>query len=136
MAATLCSIYEQMEREADKKGQATAMLRGGVRVKRTISTISDGDETVFLNTCAIWRRHKKLGDTEIITFRKHFAIPDGARRLPNKGQKEHWETVELEAADGEMEQGRVKWYGIAWKWQTCPEGQKQTLHEYTIGDRL
>jgi len=105
---TLAGIYQQMIREASRHGRSTAQLSGGVKL--TLTSVEG------ISTIAVWRRHKKLSDTEIITFSKHFDVPAGARRLPEAGQRERVIRAEREAADGTMDEGSVTWYGIAWQW--------------------
>lgn len=100
--ATLSTIFQQMTKEAARHGRSTAQLRGGVRL--TLTT-AEG-----ISTIAVWRRHKRLSDTEIITFQRHFDVPPAARRLPPDGQRER------DAADGTMDEGSVRWYGVAWQW--------------------
>ncbi len=105
----LKALFDQMHQQAKRQGKSKAKLRGGVkvivRVKPTATTV------------AVWRPKKKLGDTEISVFRDYFGVPTGAKRLPPAGQQERWDEITLEAADGSMEQGRIKWYGVAWRWQ-------------------
>jgi len=105
----LTDIYRQLCHEARRHGKSQAILRGGVKV--VVVAVHSA------TTVAVWRPKRKLGDTELVVFRDYFGVPTGAKRLPPEGQEERWVEIALEAADGSMEQGRIKWYGVAWRWQ-------------------
>lgn len=81
------------------KDQRCALLHGASFVVR----VRDGVITVRLK-----RKGKKLGDTELNTFRAHFGIPPGARRIPAEGQEEV--TV---VEDGEQ----VVYFCVAFRWK-------------------
>lgn len=102
---TLDDLIEQMQKEAKRSGTSRAQLRGGVKVVCFIHRQT---------TIAVWRRGKKLSDTEIMTFYTHFSIPAHAVRLPAKGQEEKKVEHERESVDGTIEKGIVTWYGVAW----------------------
>jgi hypothetical protein len=98
----LREIYELMHWEADKYGESTSRLKGGVKMK----LVKHGSGSY---TIAVWRRHKKLGETEIITFHRHFAIPAGAKRIPATGQAERF------GMDDGPVSTEAHWFGVAWK---------------------
>jgi len=94
---SLSSIYTELHRNAARTGTDRAMeLKGGarlaVRVKEGIVTLT------------ISRKTKRIGDTELITFKRDCGVPDTAVRFPldEQGTKEH---------DG------ATWYYIAYRWR-------------------
>lgn len=50
--------------------------------------------------CSVARKDKRLGDTELVTFRAQCGVPAAARRIPDEGQKER---------DG--------WFQVGWVWE-------------------
>jgi hypothetical protein len=89
----LSRLYEQLYQQALRRPRTQrAPLPGGARLAITIT------ETHAIVSFA--RHGKRLGDTEITTFRAHCGIPDIAQRIPEQGQ----------ALQGES------WYVMGYTW--------------------
>jgi hypothetical protein len=94
---SLSSIYTELHRNAARTGQDRAMeLKGGarlaVRVKAGIVTIT------------ISRKGKKVGDTELVTFKRDCNVPSAAVRIPAEDQ--HTRTIE-----------GVVWHSVSFCWR-------------------
>jgi hypothetical protein len=78
----LSRLYEQLRHQAGRRpGEVQRCpLPGGARMSLTIQ--AGRAMLVFA------RRGKRLGDTELITFRAHCEVPERARRVPEQGQTE------------------------------------------------
>lgn len=93
---SLSSIFTELHRNAARTGTDRATdLRGGarlaVRVKEGIVTLT------------ISRKAKKLGDVELVTFKRDCGVPDTATRFPADGQR-------LIEHDGEP------WHSVSFRW--------------------
>jgi hypothetical protein len=91
---------ESIFREAKIQAQRTQTdrplnLRGGARLVVRVN------ENVV--TLTIARKAKKVGDTELITFKRDCAVPDNAIRFPQEGQN-------TRDADGQT------WWYVAFRW--------------------
>lgn len=93
---TLSSLYTELHRQAERHGEDRAVeLKGGARLAvRCIDGVT---------TLTISRKGKKLGDTEIVTFKQHCGVPETATRYPAEGQN-------TRDADG------VAWFYVAYRW--------------------
>lgn len=75
----LADLYRGIEQIARQTGRVKrAALPGGAAIVVKI----DGD----VHKVMFERKTKPLGDVELITFRRHCAIPDEATRFPPEGQ--------------------------------------------------
>jgi len=72
-------------------------LAGGARLVVRVQ-----DEIV---TLTISRKKKRVGDTELLTFKRDCNVPEGAVRFPQEGQNPR------EAADG------TTWWYVAYRWR-------------------
>lgn len=94
---SLSSLYTELHRQAERHGEDRAIeLKGGARLAvRCVDGVT---------TLTISRKGKKVGDTEIATFRRDCGVPANAIRFPQEGQntREH---------DG------ATWWYIAYRWR-------------------
>ena len=79
---SLANLYTELHRNAARTGTDRPLeLRGGARlVVRSI----DGVVTLTIS-----RAKKRVGDTELITFRRDCGVPPDAARYPAEGQGQH-----------------------------------------------
>lgn len=90
-------MYTELHRAAARTGTDRAIdLRGGARIA---VRVKDG-----IVTLTISRKAKRIGDTELITFRRDCGVPETAIRFPldAQGTKEH---------DG------ATWHYVAYRWR-------------------
>ena len=79
---SLSSIYTELHRRAALTGEDRAIdLKGGARLAVRVQ----GDVT----TLTISRQKKRVGDTELITFKRDCNVPETAARIPAEGQGQH-----------------------------------------------
>jgi hypothetical protein len=96
----LAAIYAELHRNAERTGEARSTgLSGGARL--TVR-VREGHTTL-----TIARRGKRVGDREIVTFRRDCGVPASAERRPKEGQK----TLQ--------HQGATWWY-VAFRWSEQP----------------
>jgi len=94
---SLSSIYTELHRNAARTGQDRAQeLRGGARLAVRVPA-----GVVILT---ISRKGKRIGDVEMVTFRRDCCVPDTAERIPAEGQREH-------DRDGEH------WHSVSYRWK-------------------
>ena len=94
---SLSSIYTELHRNAARTGQDRAMeLKGGARLAVRVQA--------GVVTLTISRAKKKVGDAELITFKRDCGVPEGAVRFPMEGQRtsEH---------DGQS------WFSVSFRWR-------------------
>lgn len=94
---SLSSLYTELHRRASETGDDRAIdLKGGarlaVRVQQGIVTLT------------ISRKSKRVGDTELITFRRECGVPEHAIRFPQEDQN-------TKERDGAV------WHYIAYRWR-------------------
>jgi hypothetical protein len=76
---SLSSIYTELHRHAARTGTDRAQtLTGGARIAVRVQA--------GIVTLTISRQKKKVGDTELITFRRDCGVPPDAARYPAEGQ--------------------------------------------------
>lgn len=82
---SLVSLFMEAKIQAARTGEDRPMeLRGGARlVVRSIDGVI---------TLTISRPKKRVGDTELITFRRDCGVPPDAARYPAEGQGQHGES--------------------------------------------
>jgi hypothetical protein len=86
-----------MKRRAALTGEDRAQeLKGGARIA---VRVQDG-----VTTLTISRKAKRLGDTEIVTFRRDCGVPSTAIRFPQEDQG-------TRTVDG------LQWFYIAYRWR-------------------
>ena len=73
--------------------------------------VRDGVITVRLK-----RKGKRLGDTELETFKAHFGIPPGAERIPAEGQEEV-RVIEPVKEPIEATEVQVTYFCVAFRWK-------------------
>ena len=81
---SLSSIYTELHRQAARTGTDRATdLRGGARIAVRVQA--------GIVTLTISRKARRLGDTEIVTFKRDCGVPVSAIRFPqeDQGTKEH-----------------------------------------------
>jgi hypothetical protein len=93
-------IYDQLLTRATQSGtdQAANLAHGArlaVRYRASITTVT------------ISRDQKRVGDTEIVTFRRVCRVPADAERIPSEGQgkKGGWHYVAFRWRDGGSDEG-------------------------------
>jgi hypothetical protein len=93
---SLSSMYQELHRRAAETGEDRALdLRGGARIA---VRVKDGVVTLTIS-----RSKKKVGDTELITFKRDCGVPDDAARYPAEGQ-------------GVKEHSGMPWHYIVYRW--------------------
>lgn len=93
---SITAIYDELHRRARETGEARGQtLTGGARL-----TVRVRERTT---TLTISRKGKKVGDPEIVTFKRDCGVPDGAERRPNDGQG-------TQAHDG------ATWHYVSYRW--------------------
>ena len=76
---SLSNLYTELHRRASQTGEDRAIdLKGGARLA---VRVRDG-----VTTLTISRKGKRLGDTELTTFKQHCSVPPTATRFPADGQ--------------------------------------------------
>lgn len=99
---SLSSVYQELHRRAKETGEDRATtLRGGARLAVRVQ------DTVV--TLTISRKSKRLGDVEIVTFKRDCNVPESAIRFPLEGQNTR--TVE-----------DVVWHSISYRWREDGSG--------------
>jgi hypothetical protein len=99
---SITSIYTELHRRAALTGEdRSQVLTGGARLA---VRVVDG-----VTTLTIARKTKRVGDTELITFRRDCGVPEDATRYPAEGQG----TKDLDGAT---------WHFVAFRWM---EGEAQ-----------
>ena len=94
---SLANLYTELHRRAAASGEDRALdLKGGARLAVRVQA--------GIVTLTISRKAKRIGDTELITFKRDCGVPDSAIRFPldSQGTKEH---------DG------ATWHYIAYRWR-------------------
>jgi hypothetical protein len=94
---SLANMFLEAKIQAARTGTDRSLeLRGGARlVVRSIDGIV---------TLTIARKTKRVGDTELITFRRDCGVPSDAIRFPLEGQ-------------GVIEREGATWHYIAYRWR-------------------
>lgn len=93
---SLASIFTELHRNAARTGTDRAQeLRGGARLAVRVQA--------GVVTLTISRARKKLGDVEIVTFKRDCGVPANAARYPLEGQ-------------GQKEIESVLYFFVAWRW--------------------
>jgi hypothetical protein len=94
---SLSSIYTELHRNAARTRTDRAMeLKGGARLAVRVSA--------GVVTLTISRKGKRVGDTELITFKRECNVPDDAIRFPLDEQG-------TRTVDG------ILWFYIAYRWR-------------------
>jgi hypothetical protein len=94
---SLADLFLQLRIQAERTGEDRRLdLKNGARLSVRVL-----NEVV---TLTISRQKKRVGDTELITFRRDCNVPDGAARYPAKGQNPR-------EVDG------VTWWCITYRWR-------------------
>jgi hypothetical protein len=76
---SLANLYTELHRRARESGEDRALdLRGGARLA---VRVLDG-----VTTLTISRKSRRLGDTEIVVFKRDCGVPPDAIRFPLEGQ--------------------------------------------------
>jgi len=76
---SLANLYTELHRRARESGEDRALdLKGGARLA---VRVLDG-----VTTLTISRKGKRLGDTELVTFKRDCGVPTDAIRFPPDGQ--------------------------------------------------
>ena len=94
---SLSSIYTELHRQAARTGTDRAQtLTGGARI-----AVRCREGVV---TLTISRKAKRIGDTELVTFKRDCGVPESAVRFPaeEQGTKEHDDAT---------------WHYIAFRWR-------------------
>lgn len=93
---SLANMYAELHRNAARSGEDRALdLRGGARIAvRVLGGVT---------TLTISRKGKKVGDTELTTFRRDCGVPETAARYPAEGQQ-------VRERDG------AQWHAITYRW--------------------
>ena len=104
---SLESLFLQTKIQAARTGTDRPLnLKGGARL---VVRVQDG-----IVTLTIARKAKKVGDTELITFKDHCGVPVDAIRFPLEGQN-----TRTDAAG-------VAWSYVAYRWR---EDERGISHE-------
>lgn len=94
---SLSSIYTELHRNAARTGTDRATdLKGGARLAVRVQA--------GVVTLTISRKGKKVGDVEIVVFKRDCNVPESAVRFPQEGQR----TKEHEGAT---------WYAVTYRWR-------------------
>ena len=98
---SLSSIYTELHRQAARTGQDRAQeLKGGARLAvRVLEGIV---------TLTISRKGKRLGVSEIDTFKRDCGVPETAVRFPEEGQQVR-------------EREGSQWHSISYRWREVGE---------------
>jgi hypothetical protein len=99
---SLAAIYAELHRNAARTGELRGQtLTGGarltVRVREGVTTLT------------IARRNARVGDPELIIFKRDCGVPADAERRPAEGQRA-------------MEYGGVLWWYVAYRWEETNGG--------------
>jgi len=99
---SLADIYTELHRNAARTGQDRAMeLKGGARLAVRVQS--------GVVTLTISRKSKRLGDVEIVTFRRDCGVPADAIRFPLDEQ-------------GQRTVDNVTWHFISFRWRESEAG--------------
>ena len=106
--APLATLYQQLVTQATRSERdRSADLPGGARIA---VRVRDGQQTVTFS-----RMRVRLGVTELMTFVRHCAIPNEARRIPGQLSEQGQRVV-----DG------VVWWYVAYTWSVQPTLEQAT----------
>ena len=95
---SLASLYLELHRHAERTGEDRALdLRGGARIADRV--------TQGITTLTISRSKKRVGDTELQTFRRDCGVPPEATRYPTEGQASR------------KDDAGVTWWYVAYRWR-------------------
>lgn len=113
----ITTLYSHLLHQARATGrdQHVELMKGA-----RLSVRAEGTQI----TLTIARKGKRVGDTELVTFRNHCGVPDGAVRWPAEGQ----DLVEREGAG---------WWRVAFRWletPTPPTHDEEERPELEAGD--
>lgn len=94
---SLSAIYFELHRQAARSGEDrshtfTGGARIAVRVKDNVTTLT------------IMRKGKRVGSTELVTFKRDCNVPPDAARYPADEQGQH------------TDEGGVVWWYVAYRW--------------------
>jgi hypothetical protein len=79
---SLANLYTELHRRAQQSGEDRALdLKGGARIA---VRVLDG-----VTTLTVSRKGKKIGDAELVTFKRDCGVPPDAARYPAEGQSMH-----------------------------------------------
>jgi hypothetical protein len=93
---SLANLYTELHRAAARSGTDRALdLKGGARLAVRVQN--------GVTTLTIARKAKKVGDTELITFKRDCGVPSDAVRFPSDAQ-------------GTREYEGSIWYYITYRW--------------------
>jgi hypothetical protein len=94
---SLTAIYFELHRRAQETGESRGhTFTGGARLAVAVS----GNQT----TLTIMRKGKKVGDTELTTFKRDCNVPTDAIRYPIEGQGQR------------VGDAGVTWHFVAYRW--------------------
>lgn len=101
-------LYELLVKQAKRADGSPrrAALPGGANICITVN----GDKRLVTFS----RNGKRLGDTELATFRAHCEIPEHAIRIPEEGQAQRTRRV---TTDDDLEMEYVQWYVVGYEWR-------------------
>lgn len=94
---SLSSIYTELHRNAARtRTDRVVELKGGARLAVRVSA--------GVVTLTISRKEKKVGDTELIVFKRDCGVPETAARIPLDGQRT-------------SERGGATWHSVSFCWR-------------------